>query len=519
MRSYSPSRWAASAVLRRPALGGFLLSLVVLFAPAGGARAATGDAMTSGDAEIQLVVRGPHDVAVGRTLVIDVAALNADPKTVRYRWLLDGRVISSVAEAVMTFDRPGVHQLQVIVTDRLEGRERRVVLVHDIAAYLRKIALIAEASVPWEKLTVYQEDAQRQGIFLAVVAREVGAVPLGEDPWSSLLRQRTSAIVDADAVVVWSEDVVPLNALARVAQEDSSLASSLRSQTILLITQGRLTALRRIAGAAYSVLVPQRILLTRPEAFPLLLSTVSLEEFLVEFSRRDIEGLVLDRSTAVIRPWNLLSNLVNAMITRGVSSQTITLLLMLPVVATIIAFLKQVIGVTTLGLYTPAVIALSLVALGWHVGLLFLGFILIAGYLTRRIVDRFRLLYIPRIAIIMTVVSLTLLLVLALGAQFGVLLAPDTIFVLLIMSTLAERFVNIKAEEGWYSAVTTIGETIAVAIVCAGIVQWGIVRSTVLAYPESVLLLLLVDILLGRWTGLRFRELFRFREVFAHQEE
>jgi len=207
------------------------------------------------------------------------------------------------------------------------------------------------------------------------------------------------------------------------------------------------------------------------------------------------------------------------MLTHGISSQTVILLLMLPLIATLLAFLKQVIGITTFGLYTPSIIALSFLALGWHIGILFLFFILTTGYMTRAVMKRWRLLYVPKVAIILTVVSITLLLLLALGAYFDIRLSGDTIFVLLIMSTLAESFLNVKSEEGWYSAILGIGETILAALLCVFIVQWSVMQSLILAYPELILFTIVINAFLGRWTGLRLIEYFRFQEVFRHLQE
>jgi hypothetical protein len=41
----------------------------------------------------------------------------------------------------------------------------------------------------------------------------------------------------------------------------------------------------------------------------------------------------------------------------------------------------------------------------------------------------------------------------------------------------------------------------------------------VLAYPETILVTFPVNLFLGRWTGLRVVEYFRFREVFKHLQE
>ena len=132
---------------------------------------------------------------------------------------------------------------------------------------------------------------------------------------------------------------------------------------------------------------------------------------------------------------------------------------------------------------------------------------------------RWRLLYIPKVAIILTVVSVTLLLLMGISAFYSITFSRETIFILLIMSTLSESFLNLKTEEGWRSAIIGIVETIAAALICVFIVQWDVFQSLILAYPELILLTIIVDILLGRWTGLRLLEYIRFREVFKHLQE
>jgi hypothetical protein len=108
---------------------------------------------------------------------------------------------------------------------------------------------------------------------------------------------------------------------------------------------------------------------------------------------------------------------------------------------------------------------------------------------------------------------------LGIGTAFNIVLGRDTVFVLLIMSTLSESFLNVKTEQGLYSAVLGTGETILAALLCVFIAQWPWLQSIILAYPELILFTILVDVFLGRWTGLRLVEYIRFREAFKHLQE
>ena len=334
-----------------------------------------------------------------------------------------------------------------------------------------------------------------------------------------LIQEQSSALNGASAIVLWTEGITGLQAFMRAIEQDAERMQSMKNQSIVLISDRNLKVLGRTARGPFSVLGPRQILITRRVAMNPLISSATVEQFVEELDKRDTDYLIVDKSTTGIRPWNLLSSLVNYMLTHGVSSQTVILLLMLPVIAMILAFLKQVIGITTFGLYTPSVVALSFLALGWPIGLAFLLFIIITGYATRAFMRRWRLLYIPKVAIVITVVSITLLLLLGLGTLFHIILARDTIFVLLIMSTLSESFLNVKTEEGLYSAILGTGETILAALLCVFIVQWPWLQSFALAYPELILFTIAADVMLGRWTGLRLVEYFRFREVFKHLQE
>lgn len=473
---------------------------------------------------VQAVISGPTDIAVGRTLILDASASRVGEGAVeRYEWTVDGQraPISQTVEAVYTPEEAGILNFHLAITVRGTDGETIVSEAdYRVVAYDRKIVLIVDPDIERDKLSRHMQTAEEQGIFLHVVQPATSTTPLdAEEALVALLAEEASSLQGSDAIVVWTEGVRGLQALMRTAQANPEVRSSLEQQTIVVIADGSLNTLSRTAKGQYAVLRPEAILLTRREALNALLSTPDLGGFVAELEQRDIDTLTLDASSAGLRPWNVLSALVNAMLVRGVPSQTVILLLVLPVIATILAFLKQVVGITTFGLYTPSIIALSFLALGWQMGIVFLVAILLVGYGARRLMRGWRILYVPKVAIILTVVSVALLVLMSFGAMLGMTFTRETIFLLLIMSTLAESFLNLKTEQGLPSAMLAIGETVLAALLCVFLVQWGPFQSMLLAYPELLLLTVLANVLLGRWTGLRLFEYFRFRDVFRHLQE
>lgn len=508
--------------MSRALLAGWCVaSALAAAAPAWAQAPASAPASSSSAPAVQIdaVISGPQDIGVGRTIILDASLSRTGDGPVRYEWYVGEGMqpISRSVEAVYTPDRPGAQTFRLIIVSGEGESAVRGEAAHVVTVYTRKFVIIADGSVPQEKLDIHGREAAATGAFLRVVRADEAATPLGaEEGLAAVLRDQKDSLLGADTIVVWTQGVTGLQALMRVAQGDADVLAAMRDKTVVVVTDRSLALLARSVAAPFSILRPEQILVTRQEAIPRAFATKTTEALLADLALRDIDVRTVDESAIALRPWNVLTVLVNAMLGQGVPSQTVLLLLVLPVIATILAFLKQVVGITTFGLYTPSIIALSFLALGWQIGSVFLLFILFTGYATRALMRRWRLLYIPKVAIILTVVSITLLLLTAASASLGVSFSRETVFILLIMSTLSESFLNLKTEQGWKSALVGIGETILASFLCVSIVQWGAFQSLLLAYPELILLAFVFNAMLGRWTGLRLLEYVRFREVFKH---
>lgn len=214
-----------------------------------------------------------------------------------------------------------------------------------------------------------------------------------------------------------------------------------------------------------------------------------------------------------------MNSFIANMVSQGVPETTIALLLMLPIIATFIAMVRQIIGLKGFGLYTPLIISFAFVETTLKYGVALFVFVLIAGTITRLIVRKARLLYLPRIAIVTSVVALTILFVFYEGAYSGRNgLITVSIFPLLIIITLVEKFVAAQIESGARSAVVLTLETLIIAIAAFYVITWAALQDFLLAYPWAILVTLIVNIILGRYTGLRLTEFIRFRDVIQHVE-
>ncbi|MFA5993528.1 MAG: 7TM domain-containing protein [Parcubacteria group bacterium] len=210
-----------------------------------------------------------------------------------------------------------------------------------------------------------------------------------------------------------------------------------------------------------------------------------------------------------------LSPLIQSFILTGVPVETIILILMLPIIATLIAFLRQVVGIKAFGIYTPLIITFAFLATnGLRYGVALFLVILFVGMLMRFMLKPFRLLYLPRVAIMLTVVALFILFFLVLGGtaqRTG--LASVSIFPIVIMITLVEKFVSVQIEKGDKTALVLAFETLIISIAGFYIASWGFLQSSLLTHPWIILFTIPINIIIGKWTGLRVSEYIRFRNI------
>lgn len=215
------------------------------------------------------------------------------------------------------------------------------------------------------------------------------------------------------------------------------------------------------------------------------------------------------------------SLLTKFFISQDVPAQTVALLLLLPVVATLASFFRQVVGIKAFGIYTPSIITFALLAFdpnGLKYGIAIFGSVILIGMVTRTALRRFRLLYLPRVAITLSIISFSMLGILVLGGSFHRTgLAGVSIFPLLIMITIAEKFVAVQIEKGTKTALILALETLGISLVGYALISWQSFVSFILSYPWAVLLTIPLNIILGKWTGLRLSEYIRFISVLRQK--
>jgi len=218
-----------------------------------------------------------------------------------------------------------------------------------------------------------------------------------------------------------------------------------------------------------------------------------------------------------ILPFNFLKYAIRNSVAAGVPANTIVLLLLLPVVATVIAAARHLIGLRGFGIFLPAALSVVFVATGPLVGVGLFLVIVMVSILVRFVFRllKFKLQYLPRMALILWFVVLGVLGVLFLAPFIKQpYFANVSIFAVLILALLAEDFTRVQLGKSFKTALTLTSETMLLALISFLFLTLKPIQEFALKNPETLLLsVAAVDYLLGRYVGLRLLEIWRFRKL------
>ncbi len=217
--------------------------------------------------------------------------------------------------------------------------------------------------------------------------------------------------------------------------------------------------------------------------------------------------------------FNPVKYAVRGAVGAGVPANTIVLLLLLPISALVIAVTRNVIGIRGFGIFLPAALSVVFVAMGPALGISLFLLIVVISTVVRLVLRKLRvkLLYLPRMALILWAVVIGVL-----GVLFSAPLIKSasltnvSIFAVLILILLAEDFIRVQLGKSVKTAISLTTETLIIALVSFIFLTLKPLQNFVLLRPEITLLVTgILDIILAKYSGLRLMEVWRFRKLIT----
>ncbi len=190
------------------------------------------------------------------------------------------------------------------------------------------------------------------------------------------------------------------------------------------------------------------------------------------------------------------------------------MLLLLPIGALVVVFMRIMVGIRTSGTFMPVLIALAFLQTSLWTGLISFVTIVALGLLLRGYLSRLNLLLVARIATLVILVVFLIAILSLVGYELGFDTGMTiTFFPMIIIAWTIERMSILWEEEGPSEVVKQGGGSLLVAVLAYLLMSSAQVSYLSFNFPELHLVLLALTLLMGQYTGYKLSELRRFRAM------
>ncbi len=415
-------------------------------------------------------------------------------------------------------------------TDKREASPKRQGLhfasdhIHTIATYvdrpLASIVLLNDGAIPPETIEQIVTEAQDTQVNVAVLSADFEASHSREQYLQALVSNNLTLIREADLLLVHTVDTAGFHALMTQGEFGLRL-----DELRIVIAGGSIPPVNTVfASVLARLLTPREIVLVSPKMDLLALwesGRASVREKLPLrhiLARAGVDTTIVSADTFAHQYWwrRAVVSLWTLAVRSHVSLPALNLILVLPLVAFFLVILRNVIGLETFGTFAPMLLSLAFLTTGLAWG--FVVFLLLVGIGAglRLALQRLRLHLVARVAILISVMAVSMVGLTVLGATWGIgALLHVNIFPMVIMANLIENFTNTQLERGTGEALRLTLNTLLVATSSYIGIEYTGLKPLVLTFPELLLGVIAIELLLGRWRGLRVVEYIRFYRVLS----
>ena len=380
--------------------------------------------------------------------------------------------------------------------------------------YKNSIIYIGEQ---WEEFDLgFQTNFDKQKVLLKEIFLEDSNSFSEEDIQNKITENISDLQSSTTLIINTSKFEVLLQILGKMEVSDDL---NLQEKTIYLVTDSNKFFLKRMLAKYIKPLEISRIYTLSQDKLLNFLSTLSLgkitnkEEYITPFS-------LSFQETPKYLP---ISYLVDRLIYNGFPVELITIFLILSLGALLISILRQIVGFSVFGIYSPLLFAVSMSMLGIPFSLLLLGIWLLTKLLMRLFTKRIYLLHNAKSALLIILYFFILLLVFGLNTILWSNRIDIAIFAngYIIFPMIFIIFVSDKVFNEWFK-LFSIGRRVAfVEFLVVSFAVYGLFYRTwlkhlLLAFPELLILIFLLNIAVGRFTGLQLLEYFRFMPLLKN---
>jgi hypothetical protein len=197
-----------------------------------------------------------------------------------------------------------------------------------------------------------------------------------------------------------------------------------------------------------------------------------------------------------------------------------TTIMLIPIGTLVLSIARNLIGIPTFGIFTPILLTLFFKETSFGFGFLFFSIVVLIGIGERYVLDKFYLLAVPRLSIILTMVIMLMIGYSLFSTDIAFISQKHlAFFPIVIVTTNIERLSIMLTEEGLVNTLKTLFGTLVIAILGYLLYSIHALEMFMFTNPELLFTIIGLLILIGKYKGYRLSEFLRFRDLVRQKKK
>lgn len=335
-----------------------------------------------------------------------------------------------------------------------------------------------------------------------------------EDEILSKLQDNTYFLKNSDIIIINNKNFSSIFQIFSKLQSNDQYTFA--AKKIFVVSELNDNFLKRLLAKHFKNLWTSKLFIIDAPYLLSFLSNISFGKDIKDLAYVKSFSLSFEESSKLLP----LSYIVDILIYNWFPSTLISLILTLAIWALLISIFRQIIGFSVFGIYSPLLFAVSMSVLWIKFSMVLLFIAFLSTLLTRFFTKKIYLLYSAKISLLVILYFVVTILVLWFDKIFGLNFVDLTIFnnsfiifpIVFLIVTAEKVFYewfSLFSKWWWFSFV----EFLLVAWVVYFIINWASLRYVLISYPELIVFVFLINIIVWRFTWLQLLEYLRFMPI------
>ncbi|MDQ7009076.1 MAG: 7TM domain-containing protein [Candidatus Gracilibacteria bacterium] len=465
------------------------------------------------------------NIKLGEELIIDLEVLKEalikeyDSK-IDFEWSLEGNTIKKGSLYKKEFEQYGNKDLSLNIysTDK---KGKKLIINKTIKLFIYKdinYLILDNKYIKEDKIDLYIEKANNEGVFTNILIKS-NEKDLKQENIIKKILSNNIHISHKYITVLGNKNFI-FSTISQLSKEIKDSNSDIKIN-LVLISPFNTDVLKNyiqnfISNKAW---IEYILLLPESSKSQIWLNPSNINDLEENLKIKEYEYININKDSKISEIL-FISKFINSLSNNGISNIYIYLIILIPFLFTLISIFKHLVGLTPIGIIIPIGLTLLLFQIGIiSTSIIFFGLIII-NLILGKLTNKYTLLYTPKISFIIIINLVVIMLLLDILFMYDLIYIniSDTLFIILFI-VISERFISVVLSKEFSEYKYNLLNTILFALVSYLIFSISYIQTITLAYPEIILILIPINFIIGKFTGLRITEYFRFKEIIKSIEE